>query len=237
MSGGIAILTFQPVLVVILATSELFRHGWNESVGVVDGTSVGEMGETAYNLAENVKFEVNACSGLDGVEVSMLEGVGNDVYLKRVVGRVAHGKAHTIDGDRTLIDREVAVACHFSVKRIFKRVGVAAFGIVDACADGGFVNMALYDVTVQTGIDGEGTLHVDFTAHGEVAQIGAFEGFFHRRRGICVARYGGNGEAHAVVCQTFGGFEFVSEGTLHGENYILSVVFNGNDRGHAFDDA
>ena len=52
--------------------------------------SAGEFGEAGEIFADNVEFDVYAGSNFEGVEVGVLEGVGDDGHAEGVALGVAH---------------------------------------------------------------------------------------------------------------------------------------------------
>lgn len=166
---------------VIEGTKPVVRNVWTAGFGIIRNGAGGfravspvlvEMAQAADEFSQDVEFDVDACSHADGVEVGVLVGEWNDVYLKGIVGGVAYGEAHAVDGDWSFVNGEVSFACHFPVERIFESVGVASFGILDSGAYGGFVDVTLHDMSVQTFSQWHGSFKVYLVSHLELPQVG-----------------------------------------------------------------
>ena len=103
-------------------------------------------------FSNNVKFQIYQRSNLDCVEVSVVESVGNDAHLERVLRWAADGQAHTVDGYRALIHSQIAASCHLFVEIVLEGENVASFGVFNLCAACRFIDVALHNVTVQSAV-------------------------------------------------------------------------------------
>lgn len=123
--------------------------------------------QTCDILAEDVELKVDDRSDAYVAEIRMLEGVGYDGHLERVLCGVAYRETHTIDRYRSLVDGEVTVACHFAVEAVLEGEVGTAVGILHVYAARRHVHMSLDDVSVQSAIHQHGALDVDFVTHVE----------------------------------------------------------------------
>ena len=122
-------------------------------------------------LANDVKLDVHTASHLEGMEVGVLVGVGDDGHLEGIVRRVAHRQAHPVHRHRTLVHGQVSATRHLSVKRIFEGEVPASLRIVDGNALCRLVHMALHDVSVQPSVHHHRALHIHLVAHAEQPQV------------------------------------------------------------------
>ena len=161
------------------------------------------MVQPCNEFAEYIEFQIDFSPCLYGVEIGVLIGKGDNVYLERVVRGVAYGKADTIYGNGAFVYAEIAFTGHFEVEGIAESVDIAALGVFDICAYGCLVDVSLDDVPVEACIDGKGTFQIHFVAYTEVSEICFLQGFAHGRGGVSVAIDGNYSKTHAVVRQTF----------------------------------
>ena len=76
----------------------------------------------------------------------MLQGIGNDGYLECVICGIAYRERYAVDGDRTLVNGEIATKCHFLVLGILEGEVGRTIGIFFLDAGGCLVYVALNDV-------------------------------------------------------------------------------------------
>ena len=71
-------------------------------------------------LTEDVEFDIHDSAYLDIAEISVLKSVGDNGYLEGVRRWIADGEGYTVDGDRALVDGEVAFLGHLAVLWVFE---------------------------------------------------------------------------------------------------------------------
>ena len=167
----------------------------------------------------------------------MLVGVGNDGHLEAVVLRVAHGEAHPVDGDRTLLNGHVAFGGHLGVEVVDEGVVAAAVDQVDSLAAGRLVYVALHDVSVEAAVHEHAALEIHLVAHLQRPQVGAVESLLYGGHGVAVAVDVDHGEAHPVVGDALVYFQFVGKRTFEREMQIAVIAGKGDDGSGFFDNS
>ena len=123
--------------------------------------------ETGNVFAQDVKLQIDNGAHLNILEVGVLQGIGNDGYLECVICGIAYRERYAVDGDRTLVNGEIATKCHFLVLGILEGEVGRTIGIFFLDAGGCLVYVALNDVAVQSTIHNHRALDIDFVAHLE----------------------------------------------------------------------
>ncbi len=143
-------------------------------------------------------------------------------------------QADSVHCNRALFDNQWNVILRIADPDLPATVTVAPF---NHCADS--VHVALHEVSIQSGVDRKGTLHIESVADGKLAEHAAIEGFTDRgelvaqRRGIDVF----DGKANAVVGHAFIDAKTGGQLTLHTQNQIVRAPFEGQHLGQAFNDS
>lgn len=57
----------------------------------------GQLHDTADVFSQNIKFDIHNTTHMNGVEVRMLIGIGNDSNLKCILSRIAHSQTDSIN--------------------------------------------------------------------------------------------------------------------------------------------
>ena len=120
---------------------------------------------SANVLADNVKFEVNNRTYLNGVKVGILESIRNDSNLEGVIGRITNGQADAVNRDRAFIHCKITATGHLRIIGILKGEIVTALSIINSHTTGRLIHMALHNVAIQSTIHHHATLHVHLIAH------------------------------------------------------------------------
>ena len=184
----------------------------------------------------DVELDVDDGSLLDGVEVGVVEGVGDDADLEGVGSRAADREADAVDGYAALIDGEVAVAHHLPCAFMSEGVLVAALLVLYGNARGGLVNVSLHDVPVQASVHQHRALHVHFVAHPEQPEVAALQCLAHGGYGVGVVLEADNGQADAIVSNALVDAQLLDEGAGKGQVDVVLLVLYGNHACHAFND-
>ena len=185
-------------------------------------------------FADDVELNVDNGAWLDGMEVGVVEGVGNDADLEGVFRGTAYGEADTIDGHAALVHGEVAVLHHLFRALVFEGVLMAALLVLDADANGSLVNMALYDVSVQSPVHHHRAFHIHLVANLEQPQIAPFQRLSHGCHGVSPCLETNDGQANAVVGNALVDVELFYEWARQSEMHVVLLVFNGDDTRHTF---
>ena len=183
---------------------------------------------------DDVELDVDDGSLLDGVEVGVVVGVGDDADLEGVGCGTANGKADTIDSHATLIDSEIAVLDHLLRALVFEGVLMAALLVLDADANGSLVNMALYDVSVQSPVHHHRAFHIHLVANLGQPQIAPFQRLSHGCHGVSPCLETNDSQANAVVGNALVDAELFYEWARQSEMHVVLLVFNGDDTRHTF---
>ena len=179
--------------------------------------------------------------------------------MEGVFCRTANGEADPVDGDATLIDREIAVLDHLLRTLVLEGILVASLLVLNGDADGRLVNVSLHDVSVQATVHQHRALHVHFVAHSEQPEIAALQRLAHgcyrvggltiglwtlaiilrRNRAFSRGRMvnGYDGQANAVMGDALVDAEFVYERASQSQMDVVLVVFYGDYPRHAFNDS
>ena len=163
-------------------------------------------------LPDDVELDVDNRAGLDGVEIRVVEGVGNDADLESVFRGAANGKAHAIDCHAALIDGEVAVLDHFLCALVLERVLMAALLVFDGDADSRLVNVSLHDMSVKAAIHQHRAFHIHLIAHFQEAEVAALQCLSHSGDSIGVTLKAYYGEADTVVGYALVDAQLLDEG-------------------------
>ena len=94
------------------------------------------------------------------------------------------------------------------------------------------VDVALFDVSVQTAVHHHGALNVYFVANFEQTEVGTLQGFVHGGYDVAVAVDLDHGEAYAVVGNALVNFEFMAKIAFQGEVFVVFNLLNGNYARH-----
>ena len=202
-----------------------------------NGYLLSQLLQSCDVLAENVELDVDDRAHPDVAEIGVLHGVGDDGHLERVLRRVADGQRHAVDGDRTLVDREVAAARHGQVVLVFEGEVGTAVGVFHGRATSSLIDVALHDVAVQAAVHLHRPLHVHLVAHVEQAEVRAFERLLHCGHDVVAVGDAYHRQAYAVVGHALVNLQFVGERAVQGEVYILLVFLDGNNGCKLFDDS
>ena len=133
---------------------------------------------------DDVELDVDDGAGLDGMEVGIVEGIGDDADLEGVFCGSANGEADAVDGHAALVDGEIAVPDHLLRAFVFEGVLMAALLVFYCDADGGLVDVALHDMPVQSAIHQHRALHIHFVAHLEQSEVAALQSLAHSGHGV-----------------------------------------------------
>ncbi len=183
---------------------------------------------------DDVELDVDDGSFFDGMEVGVVEGVGDDADLEGVGCGTTYGEAHAVDGHASLIDGEIAVLDHLLRALVFEGVLMAALLILDGNANCSLVNVSLHDMAVKSAVHQHRALHVHFVAHLEQSEVAALQSLAHSGDGICVAFEAHDCQANAVVGDALVDAKFLNEGTGEGQMYIILFMLDGDHSRHTF---
>lgn len=191
--------------------------------------------EACNIFAEDIELKVDTVAGAEGSEVGVLESVRYDGYAEVSGGGIADGEANPVDCDGSFLDGEVALCFELARYAVCECEDMAAVDFGDAVADGGAVDMSLYDVSVEAAVDFHGALEIDAVAGPEVAEIASAERLVDGSDGVSgVGMKLYDGKAHAVVSyrlvdgELIGKAAFYTEmavGALIGDCYYCSCFF------------
>ncbi len=182
----------------------------------------------------DVELDVDDGSLLDGVEVGVVEGVGDDADLEGVGCGAANGETDAVDCHAPLIDGEIAVLDHFLRALVFEGVLVAALLVLDGDADSSLVNVPLHDMPVKASVHQHRALHVHLVAHLEQPEVAALQSLAHSGDGICVVFEAHNCQANAVVGDALVDAKFLYEGAGQSQMDVVLFMFNGDHSRHTF---
>ena len=182
----------------------------------------------------DVELDVDDGSLLDGVEVGVVEGVGDDADLEGVGCGTTYGEAHAVDGHASLIDGEIAVLDHLLRALVFEGVLVATLLVFHSDASGGLVNVPLHDMPIKAAVHQHRALHIHFVAHLEQSEVAALQSLAHSGYGICVAFDVHNCQANAVVGDALVDAKFLYEGAGQSQMDVVLFMFNGDHSRHTF---
>ena len=196
--------------------------------------SNGQVVHPCQVFPDDVELDVDDGSFLDGVEVSVVEGVGDDADLEGVGCGTTYGKAHAVDGHASLIDGEIAVLHHLLRALVFEGVLVAALLVFHSDASGGLVNVPLHNMPIKAAVHQHRALHIHLVAHLEQSEVAALQSLAHSGDGICVAFDAHDCQANAVVGDTLVDAKFLHEGTGQSQMDVVLFMFNGDHSRHTF---
>ena len=186
---------------------------------------------------DDVELDVDDGSFFDGMEVGVVEGVGDDADLEGVGCGTANGETDAVDCHATFIDGEIPVLDHLFVALVFEGVLVAALLVFHSDASGGLVNVPLHDMPIKAAVHQHRALHIHLVAHLEQSEVAALQSLAHSGDGICVAFEAHNCQANAVVGDALVDAKFLYEGAGQGEMHVVLLVFNSDHLRHCFYDS
>ena len=177
-------------------------------------------------LAENVELDVDDRAHPDVAEIGVLHGVGDDGHLERVLGGVADGQRHTVDGDGTFVNGEIPFTSHFAVLLVFEGEVGRAISVFFRYASSSFIDMSLYDMAVQPAVHQHRALNIDLVVYLEKSKVGAVKCFFHCSNGIGSVFYLDHSKAYTVVGDTLVDAQFIDKRAAQNKINIVSVFMN-----------
>ena len=180
-------------------------------------------------FAEDVVFNVHLRAHPDGVEIGVLEGVGDDADLEGFGCGIADGEADAIDRHAALVNGEITAAGQFGGIAVAEGEDVTAAVLLHAGTFGCVVHVALHDMAIKAAVHQHGALHVDFVAHLQTAKVRAAQGFVHGCDHVGIGFLSYHGEANTVVGYALVNVQFAGKGAAEGEMNIVAVVLNGYD--------
>ena len=192
------------------------------------GISLQKAIHASQVLADDIEFQIHDSTWLDGMEIGVLEGVGNNANLKGILCGATHGKAHTVHGNASLVHRKIASSHHIRRSLVLERELETALLILHLGTYRRLIHMTLHDVPVKTTVHLHGTFHIHLISHAEQAEIGAFESFAHGRHRIAPVLYAHHREANSIVSHALVDGQLIHERTLQSEMNILLVLPYGN---------
>ncbi len=168
--------------------------------------SAGLTQDALHVLAQNVEFQVNGITRLQGMKIGVLVGIGDNRDAKRIRPGVEHRKTHAIDANGAFFDQNIAQG---AIKREVKEPTPLPF--LDGSTYASLVHVPLHNVPVESAIGGHAPLQIHNATGYQLSQVGFQQGFFHRRyivRINCKCRYG---QANAIVAQALIHFQMGSQ--------------------------
>jgi len=123
-------------------------------------------------FSDQIEFQIDGGSGDDGLDIGMLESIGDDGDVKAVFFDVKDGKAYAIEGDGAFFDHEVA-----EFPREFEAEDPAAVVFFHLGAGGGCVDVTLDDMAVEAAVEGHAAFEVDERAFLPGMEVAFSEGF------------------------------------------------------------
>ena len=182
------------------------------------------MHDAADVFADDVEFEVDGAAHLNLVEVGVLVGVGMMATWKLLSCEFAHGEAHPVDGDRTLLDGHVALWRPSWGRGRRRRCSSGCRRPGRFARSGRLVYVALHDVSVEAAVHEHAALEIHLVAYLQRPQVGAVESLLYGGHGVAVAVDVDHGEAHAVVGDALVYFQFVGKRTFKREMQIAVIA-------------
>lgn len=181
-------------------------------------------------FADDIKLYIHTLANCDGMEVCVLESVRDNGHAERIELAVAYGKAHTVDRDRAFLDRHISFCGKLGANIVLKRKVTAAISFLYICADGGGVDMALYDVPVKASVHQHRALKVYFVSGLEISEIRAFEGLAYRSDSVSiVSAKSDHSEAYAIVSHRLVDVELVGETATKSKIDICFVMIHSDN--------
>ena len=180
---------------------------------------------------DHIEFQVDSGSGDNGLDIGMLESIGDDGDVKAVFFDVKDGKAGAVEGDGAFFDHEVA-----KFPGVFEAKVPAAVVFFDVGAGGRRVDVTLDDMSVQAAVEGHAAFEVDECAFLPGIEVAFSQRFIDGGYPVGVFPYFLHGKADAVVGNALIDLEFGGEGGLDPECFIGSFGFGGLDFSKCFDD-
>src|SRR5581483_1833810 len=118
------------------------------------------------------EFQIDGASGIDGLDIGMLEGVGDDGDVEFRSFHVEDSEADAVEADGTFFNDEVA-----ELFGEFEAELPGAIRFFSVGAGSGGIDMTLDDVAVETAVHREAAFKIYKVAGGPGAQVGLFERF------------------------------------------------------------
>jgi len=145
----------------------------------------------------------------------MFEGIGDDGNVEAGLFHVKDGKADTVETDGTLFDDEVG---EFFGE--FEAVFPAAIEVSSLGADGGGIDMPLYDVAVEAAVHDHASFEVDQVAGLPGFQVGLVERLFDGGDPVGAFAQLFYSKADPVVGDALINFQFSGDGGFDPEGAI-----------------
>ena len=201
------------------------------------GVGLSKLLEAGDVFAKDVELKVDNGADADVLEIGMFHSVRNDGYLESALRRIANGERHAVNGDRTLVDGEVAATRHLWRIVVLEGEIGGAVGIVQLDATSGLVYVALDDMAVETSVHQHGTLNVHLVANLQQSEVGTLQSLLHGGDGVSGLNNVYDGEADAIVSDALVYFQFVDKGAGKGEVDVFPVTLDSYNGSEFFDDA
>ena len=142
----------------------------------------------------HVEFEVVVGAGDDGLDIGVVEGIGDNGDIEFRFFDIKNSEAGAVEADGAFFDDEVA---EFFGE--FEAIFPAAVEVAAFETNGGGVDVPLDDVPVEATVHHEASFEVDEASGLPVAEIGLFKGLFYGCDAVEVVLYFFDSKANAVM--------------------------------------
>ena len=181
--------------------------------------------EPGHIFPDHIEFQVDFCVGGDGLDIGMLEGIGDDGDVKAVLFDVKNSEADAIEADGAFFDHEVA-----KFLWEFEAEFPTALEFLSFCAGGGGIDVTLDDMAVEPAVHDHTAFQVDEVPGLPGIEAGLLEGFFDGGHSVGIGQYFFDREAGAVMGDALVDLKFGGEGGLDPECSIGAFGFDGSYR-------
>ena len=152
--------------------------------------------------------------------------------------RVANGERDTIDGNRTLIDSEIATTGEFSLHLILKSKDPTAVSLHEVDTLGSLIDMPLDDMTIETPIDAHAAFDIHLIADFKIAEIRTIESFADSCNSVgAILRETHHSKADAIMRHTLIDGELIDERTSERDIEIILHSIEGDHTRRLFNNA
>jgi hypothetical protein len=188
--------------------------------------------EAGYIFPDQIEFEVDDGPWHYGLDVGMLEGVGDDGDIEVGFLYVKDGQAGAVERDGAFFDNEVAEFFGELESVLPAAVERLSFG-----AGGGSVYMALDDMAIEAAVEGHAAFEVDEVIGLPGVKVGFIQGLEDGGYAVGIVPGFFYGQADAVVGDALVDLQLGREGGLDPEGFVGSIGLDGLDFAEGFDDS
>jgi hypothetical protein len=164
---------------------------------------------------DDIEFEIDEAAGLYGLNIGMFEGIGYDGHVEAGFFYVENGEADAVEADGAFFNDK---GSEFFGE--FEPEFPAAFKVFSFRADGGGIDVSLYDVAIEAAVHYKASFQVHQVSPLPAFQVGLLKGFFDGCDPMGAILYLFYGETDAIMGNALIYFQFFRDGGFDPEGAI-----------------